>query len=256
MKKKDMKFCCLCGEGPRPEDKLTKEHVPPRQLFPKNLRGGLNLWMAPSHESCNASYKHDEDYLFFASYPIVADANPNFREKYHAEVKRRSTEANDRAIIKRVLNDMKSQTPSGLLLPKARYEFEYHRFERVAIKIGRCLFYRDHKRFMPHQKCVDVRMCFDESEVPEMYRLTWEMSKKNVKDYVPEEGQNIVVVTPNRAGLPTFESDQIFSYRTSCVDNLHMYTLMFWHSFLFCMTFKEDLFKIDSVEMKLPIERI
>ena len=62
------------------------------------------------------------------------------------------------------------------------------RLQRAAIKIGRCLFYRDHKRVMPNENCKDIRLCEREEDVPELYTLSWEMSKVNWRRGFRREG--------------------------------------------------------------------
>jgi len=68
------------------------------------------------------------------------------------------------------------------------------RLQRAAIKIGRCLFYRDHKRVMPNENCKDIRLCEREEDVPELYTLSWEMSKVNANDLIPPKPGALVVV--------------------------------------------------------------
>lgn len=103
------------------------------------------------------------------------------------------------------------------------------------------LFYRDHKRIMPHENCKDIRLCEREDEVPDLYRLSWEMSKINVNDLVPPEPGGLVLVADTEAGPPLAECRQVFDYRSGYFEEerLHVYTLRFWEAFVFCMAFED-----------------
>ncbi len=57
-----IKWCYLC----RSTEDLTHDHIPPRNLFPKNLR--TNLITVPCCKSCNESFsKLDEQFRVFVS---------------------------------------------------------------------------------------------------------------------------------------------------------------------------------------------
>jgi len=55
--KRSSKLCYLCGK-PNPD---TKEHIPPRGIFPKQPTG--QLITVPAHESCNNQYAEDDELL-------------------------------------------------------------------------------------------------------------------------------------------------------------------------------------------------
>jgi len=55
--KKNPRLCYLCGK-PNPD---TKEHIPPRGIFPKKPTG--QLITVPAHESCNNQFKDDDELL-------------------------------------------------------------------------------------------------------------------------------------------------------------------------------------------------
>ena len=62
-KKKHQKFCYLC-EQPNPD---TRDHIPPRGIFPKMPKG--QLITVPAHEGCNNRFSRDDE-LF--RNPIIA----------------------------------------------------------------------------------------------------------------------------------------------------------------------------------------
>ncbi len=92
--------CCLCGKPATVDDPITKEHVPPKQFYPKPLRKGLNLWVVPSHRSCNNNCQSDEEYFFHALHPVVANANPQMGGVILNELKRRATQPQTPRLLK------------------------------------------------------------------------------------------------------------------------------------------------------------
>jgi hypothetical protein len=240
------KVCCLCGKLATLEDPITREHAPPKQFYPKQLRDGLNLWVVPTHRSCNQQYQADEDYFYHALYPLVANASSPAAKAILNDLKRRAQKPQTPALLRSILKTARTTTDGGLLLPPnvVRLDVDRDRLRRVAVKIGRCLFHRDHERVMPLENCEDVQIFEREEDVPELYTLSWEMSKVNVNDdRFPTTPGGIVVVTDADAGQPLAESQQVFDYRAAYVEEerLHLYTLRFWEAFVFCMAFEEPV---------------
>ena len=59
MRQKNLKIkCYICGKGGAD----SKDHIPPKGIFPKDLRGKLrgNLITVPAHSECNNSFKLDD----------------------------------------------------------------------------------------------------------------------------------------------------------------------------------------------------
>ena len=173
--------CCLCGKTATDEDPLTREHVPPKQFYPKPLRDGLNLWVVPTHRSCNNQHKADEEYFYHALYPLVANVNPQTADVILDDLKRRAKKPQTPTLLRSILKTARKTAESGIVLPRGvvRMDADQFRLQQVAIKIGRCLFYRDHKRVMPYENCKDIRLCEREDDVPELYALSRDMSKVN-----------------------------------------------------------------------------
>ena len=55
--KKKSKLCYLCGKP----NSDTKDHVPPRGIFPATPKG--QLLTVPAHKSCNGKYAEDDELL-------------------------------------------------------------------------------------------------------------------------------------------------------------------------------------------------
>ncbi len=235
--------CCLCGKPATDDDPITREHVPPKQFYPKSLRAGLNLWVVPTHKSCNNRYQADEDYFFHALYPLVANSNPQMADVILDDLKRRAQHPQTPAIMRSILKTESKTTGGGIILPPGvvRLDADVYRLQQVVIKIGRCLFYRDHGRFMPYDNCKDIRLCEREEDVPEMYSLSWGLSKVSVNDLTPTQPDGLVVVEDSDAGKALAACRQVFDYRPAYIeqDRLHFYSLRFWESFFFCMVFQE-----------------
>lgn len=237
------KICCLCGNFGTDDDPITREHVLAKQFYPESMRPGLNLWTVPSHRSCNQKIKLDEEYFYHVLYPLVANANPEMGKVILSDLERRAKEPQTRTLIRSILNTERNTTDGGIVLPPGvvRLDADWHRLQEVAIKVGRCLFYRDHKRYMPYENCKDIRLCERMEDVPEFYRLSWELSKVNVHDLEPSEPGGIIVVADAEGNQPAAACRQVFSYLTAHVRerSLHLYTTVYWEAFAFCMAFED-----------------
>ena len=167
--------CCLCGKPATDKDPITREHVPPKQFYPKPLRDGLNLWVVPTHKSCNNQHKANEEYFYHALYPLVANVNPQTAGVILDDLKRRAKKPQTPTLLRSILKTSRTTTEGGIVLPPGvvRLDADKHRLQQVASKIGRCLFYREHKRVMPQLNCKDIRLCEREEDVPELYTLSW-----------------------------------------------------------------------------------
>lgn len=236
-------ICCLCGKPANKDDPISREHVPPKQFYPKSLRKGLNLWVAPTHKSCNKSYQLDEEYFYHALFPLVANTNPQTANVVLDDLKRRAKKPQTRTLLRAILKTQQTTTSGGIVLPPGmvRLDVDAYRLQQVAIKIGRCLFYQDHKRVMPYENCKDIRLCQCEEDVPECYRLSWELSKVSVDSVATSESSEIVVDNDTGKGLPLSVYRQVFEYRPAYLEpkHLHLYSLMFWRAFIFCMAFED-----------------
>jgi hypothetical protein len=213
----EIQLCCLCGKAATACDPITREHVPPKQFYPKSLRDGLNLWVVPTHKSCNNKHQRDEDYFYLAVYPLVANVNPRAAGVIVDDLKRRAKSRQTPTLLRSILQKSRTTTDGGLVLPPGvvRIDASKYRLQQVATKIGRCLFYRDHKRFMPYENCKDIRLCEHENDVPELYTLSWEMSKMNPNDLMPSESASVVVVAEIEAGQTLTACREVFDYRAA-----------------------------------------
>jgi hypothetical protein len=218
--------CALCGkpilDNPSdPNDKGTDEHVPPLQFFPKAIRPQLcdMLWTVPSHRRCNQSYKLDEEYFLHYFYPLVAFQNEPMGKVLLEELKRRAKKPQSRALIRRMLKERTHASPGGIILPPGlvRVNFDLVRIQNVAVKIAKCLFYRDHGRYLPRSRCVHVELCEKVTDLQPFFAELW-----------------LVREFENQSAAP-----DVFRYWHYELDGQHYYAMLFWDAFMFCMIFQD-----------------
>lgn len=217
--------CYLCGESieDSPEDtglELSRDHVPPRQFYPKAIRQqeDLNLELVPSHKECNQDYRKDEEYFYHSLYPLVAENNPSMGQVILQDLGRRTHKPQTPAMIRNILKNVSGVTQGGIHLPPGKIVFNLDEFrlQRIAIKIARGVLALNNIVYISESNCFDLRFCEDESEVIELYRLLWEAS-------------------------PVYAVYQrVFSHKYFYLDNVHYLCLLFWESFMYCLCFKEN----------------
>lgn len=218
--------CCLCGHtippNPAdPDDALSKDHLPPKQFYPKEIRSAENpnLWLVPTHKRCNADYRKDEEYFYHAVYGLLQNGNPAMGQVVHRDLIRRTSKPQTPAMVRSLLKEYRTVTDAGIYMPPRIVQFglDAYRMQRVAIKIAQGIFDLDHKRYIPRENCKDIRLCESETDVPELYQLSWHCA----------EAQSV---------LPA-----IFSYRCFQFENLHLFSMLFWEAFMFCAALDSPL---------------
>ncbi|MCR4377145.1 MAG: hypothetical protein NUV50_03510 [Rhodospirillales bacterium] len=152
-----LEICYLCGE-PLAEP-ISDDHVPPKQMFAKELRKTndlLKMLTIRTHESCNNSFGKDEHYFFQSLLPFARGSysgNAALREavdKFHSG-------SRQRFLMKMILGEFERH-PSGLVLPNGRVakRFQGDRIERVAWKIVRGLYFHHFGVVLPDEWTVGV----------------------------------------------------------------------------------------------------
>jgi hypothetical protein len=216
-------ICCLCGQ-PFEADPLnveaerSRQHAVSKQFFPKELRtdSDLNLWMAAAHKGCNGSVKSYEEYFYHAFWPHVAEANPQFSQLMLRDIQRRAVKPQSRTWIRSILEDAGPVTKGGIILPPnvIAWGIKPYETQQVAIATAQALSCFHDNQFIPKESCVDIRLCLNSAEVPEMYSL-------------------LATVAPGTSPCPS-----VFSYWSFQMERqLKLYALLFWNSFLFGLTF-------------------
>lgn len=216
--------CYLCGNpvehSPRDgEMRLSRDHIPPRQFFPQPLRKQVNpnLDVAPSHKKCNNAYKDDEDYFYASLYTLVANGNSRMANVIFSDFVRRSKKQQTPAMLRKIFADASGISAGGIVLPPGRIEVHVDeaRIQRIAGKIARGILFLSTGIFAPESGVVDMRLCEKESEVPELYQLSWQ------------------------ATLIEGRYPQVFSYRHFLFEDHHIISLLFWEAFMFCVAIRD-----------------
>ena len=218
-------ICYLCGNviERTPSDaemKLSMDHILPRQFFPQPLRKQVNpnLDVAPSHKTCNNAYKDDEDYFYASLYPLVANGNARMAKVIFSDFVRRSRRNQTPVMLREIFSHASGISAGGIILPRGKIEVlvDEARIQRVAGKIARGVLFMSAGVCAPESDIVDMRLCEQEAEVPEMYQLSWRATE--MKGRYPE----------------------VFSYRQLPFEGHHILSLMFWGAFMFCITVRDS----------------
>ncbi len=218
-------ICYLCGDAvehsPRDSDMgLSMDHIPPKQFFPQPLRKQVNpnLDVVPSHKKCNNAYKDDEDYFYTALYPLVANGNAPMANVIFSDFVRRSQKQQTPAMLRKIFAGASGVSAGGIVLPRGKIEVlvDEARIQRIAGKIARGVLFMARGVCTSESDIADMRLCEQETEVPEMYQLSWRATKK--KGRYP----------------------QVFSYRHLPFEGHHILSLMFWGAFMFCVTIRAN----------------
>jgi hypothetical protein len=212
-------ICHLCGKA-IDEGEISREHVPPKSFYPLKVRQGLNLETVPAHKSCNKSYRKDEEYFQHGLYAQVLNVKSKISSSLTADYKRRATQPQTPAMFRRILKETSNVTPGGILLPSGKYaiSLDKMRIQNVVIKILRGIYYIRYNSFLTFERIKDLRMCMDESGVPELYHLSWK-------------------VTPQQS---VYES--VFSYKFFSHDffEFELCSMFFWEAVMFCLTIDKN----------------
>jgi hypothetical protein len=165
--------CCLCGAKidltlPKGHARgLTREHLPPLQFFPKQLRSKLNpnLHTVPSHRECNEESRKDEEYFYHAFSIHVRESNPELGPIVFEDLKRRRHKPQTPAMFRKILAHTTRR--SGILLPNGQIgiALDRYRLEQVALKLGQCIFTLETGKYLPKKHCKDIRLCRSPNEL-------------------------------------------------------------------------------------------
>jgi hypothetical protein len=227
MKPKPFKYICyLCGKAIESKLKddpmeLSMDHVPPRQFYPKQIRGtqNLNLNLAPSHKICNENCKKDEEYFYLSLYPIVAKNNPQMGVLCSQDIQRRAQKPQIHSIIRRIQSTAVTTTEGGIHLPSgmARFTLDGGRLERVAAKIARGILFLSTERYFEEQQIISMDFYNDTSEIIEPYKDTLRLE-------------------PLAGVYPDVFAHSHINFQGK---GFRLLLMLFWKAFMFCVTVKD-----------------
>lgn len=215
--------CSLCGQPILKKDELTGEHVPPKLFHPKSMRPNIRkqLWKVPSHKECNESYRQDEEYLYFFLAGMVFNQNQEMGRIILADLKERAKDhPPTKGLVRRLIQAFKSITPGGVHLPPGHFYIQPDmvRIQNVVLKIAQCIYFKDQNKHLPRVWCKHIELCETLDDFQPLFELMIHAK-------------------------PVFVVPEVFSYRHLCVDGTHLYTLLFWEGFAFCLAFEDPDFK-------------
>lgn len=213
------KTCYLCGKSI--EGRSSDDHVPPKQFYPKEFRENENpnLQLAPSHEQCNNAYKDDEEYFYASLYPLVEKHNPDMAATILGDFARRCKKPQMPAMLKKIFGDVSNTSKGGIVLPAgiAEINIDLCRIQRIAGKVARGALFLSSEVYVPEENILDMRICSEEFEAPQMYQISWKI-----------------------AGSCKGPYPKVFSYKYVQHEDYHIISLLFWEAFMFCVTIEDE----------------
>jgi hypothetical protein len=139
--------CAYCGD----ESDLTRDHIPPRALFPDEDPG--DLLTVPCCEKCRGGWSQDDEYfrlMVMSSYLVVDnEVAQQVNRKVLRSLARPKAEGL-RRLVRSSLGSIDLFTPGGLYLGQAcGVKVDVKRFKRVSERILKALFFHEMKRLVP-----------------------------------------------------------------------------------------------------------
>jgi len=208
--------CYLCGQPI--EGTVSKDHVPPRQLYSKEIRKlhKPNLRTLPTHAKCNRSYQLDEEYFIHSLAPLVLESYAG--KSVLRELLAQYRQSRNQKLSKKILSEFEER-PSGLYLPsnKVVKRIVPERIWRVIWKIVRGLFYFEHNRVLP-------------DNTPRLFKVV------SPGDKPPEEFY-FISNYPIRGQYPG-----VFDYKYRVfpeAKNSHLWAMLFWDRLIMLAVFHD-----------------
>lgn len=164
-------ICYLCGKPINTsKEKVSGDHVPPKQFFPKELRDKLSptLLKLPTHTKCNTSYQPDEDYFVSSLGPLAANSASGMHLFNDLEKKLRKPKTV--GLLRKILSEF-DPNPSGLYLPnnKVMKYADVNRIYKIAWKIVRGLHFNKSKFYLPIETHALTKLYTRDDSVPEYF---------------------------------------------------------------------------------------
>lgn len=220
-------FCCLCGKPilakeVREEFKVSRAHTPPKQFYPKEIRDGLNLWIAAAHKRCNNSRAEDESSFYTQLYACVANENEVVAKLLLDDIGRQAANPQMRSKLRGLLKNIEGITKSGIHLPPGVVclKIKMNSICRVVVSIAQGLSQYHDGHFLVADTCVDIRLIEKLKDTPALYQ----------PDQVDAEEFSVD---------PRVFSYQRFGYGPEDSDELYkVYTMLFWGAFRFGVAFQ------------------
>ena len=149
--------CIYCGS----EQDLTRDHVPPRNLFPEPRPN--NLITVPACANCNLSFAKDDEYFrTIISTLDVSESHPEAKKIWTVKVLAsflRPEGSGFRDLIRDSLIEVDHYSKGGILLGKRiAYRILMPRINRVIDRIIRGLYWSETKNILPASTGTNILM--------------------------------------------------------------------------------------------------
>jgi hypothetical protein len=233
--------CYLCGLGL--EGDMNRDHVPPKQIFPEEIRRRHNLddlLTLPVHRDCNEGFQKDEEYFVHSIGPLA------YRTYAGAHVMARIEDATKRpqgrALVEKVGNEFRWETggihlPPGLVLKT----FDGQRVHRVVWKVVRGLFFHEKKGLLPEHTLRAFEV-FNEKEQP------------------PPAGPTMMRLlnSPGRTSHPAVFDYKFMDVEAPTGEPFHLWALLFWDAIMWLVTFHDPACSCPEcagIRRKYPLSR-
>jgi hypothetical protein len=136
-----------------------------------------------------------------------------------AELKRRAKKPQTRGLIRRMFKEQTRTSPGGIFLPPnwVRVNFDLRRIQNVAVKVAKCLFFKDNGRYLPRWSCVHCEWRETPEDLQPLFFDLWRVRELEKRLPAPE----------------------VFRYWYLDLDGQHHYAMLFWEAVMFCMIFQD-----------------
>jgi hypothetical protein len=159
IKKKRSKLCYLCGQT----NADTKDHIPPRRVFPEIPMG--QLLTVPAHTSCNGKFSEDDE--LFRNLVIAASSRtPEGLKAWDKQVvpSWKENPGAKQQLQKRMMVFWVKDPISGTLIRQQGLGAERELYERQVDRWTRGLYYRKFHEPFP----VDMKVQIEKLKPPEI----------------------------------------------------------------------------------------
>jgi len=205
-------ICYLCGKAI--DGKVSKDHVPPKQFFPEEIRKKIftQLDTLPAHRECNQAYQKDEDYFYAAIGPLAfSDCNP-IGGIIIDEITGRKYEPNIKLLLK--IFEGFDDKVGNIYIPNCiSLKVEEPRIERICWKMIRGLYFLHNNLFLPEDSHYQVVL------------LTPEALKNDINARKVWEAWNFVL---NQQGQGKYKRIFDYKYLAFIEANVEMWAMLLW----------------------------
>lgn len=164
--------CVYC----RNNKATTRDHVPPKCLFPKPRPN--DLITVPACESCNKAASQDEEY--FLSVIMLTDAGVTETGRSHWKKLRRMYNRR-RGVKSTIASSIENKpyfTPTGIYLGhRLTISHDDSRFRNVVLKIVRGLYFFEYDEIFPEKATIQYRFLISRHERNNMLKYLSETKK-------------------------------------------------------------------------------